>query len=228
MLKMLSHALVVAAVFTLSSSTVRAGESDVDCFGGDTKKITYPENAKRFTCGTQVGDAARAQMFENITVIGSPLILSTPAEVDAAEAQLGMRFPTGYREYVTKFGEGVLGGSYIRIYPPHRILGGTSNNLLQWRQRISGYWFWDLGRDVLTKEEALQSVIIGDTLDGDELIVHPSNPDRVFVLPRNRREIYVAGDGLAEAIEWLCGSGTLTEPFDERNFEPFNTRRVIK
>lgn len=89
MLKMLSHALVVAAVYTLSSSTVRAGESDVDCFGGDTKKITYPENAKRFTCGTQVGDAARAQMFENITVIGSPLILSTPAEVDAAEAQLG-------------------------------------------------------------------------------------------------------------------------------------------
>jgi hypothetical protein len=47
----------------------------------------------------------------------------------------------------------------------------------------SEYWFWDLGRDVLTKQEALQSVKIGDTLDGDELIVHPSNPERVFVLP---------------------------------------------
>jgi hypothetical protein len=87
----------------------------------------------------------RAHMFDNITVIGSPLVLSTPAEVDAAEAHLGIRFPTGYREYVTKFGEGVLGGSYIRIYPPHRILGRTSNNLLRWRQRISEYWFWDLG-----------------------------------------------------------------------------------
>jgi hypothetical protein len=31
--------------------------------------------------------------------------------VDAAEAHLGIRFPTGYREYVTKFGEGVLGGN---------------------------------------------------------------------------------------------------------------------
>jgi len=225
MLKMLPRALVVAGVFMLSSSAVLAGESYVVCLGDDTKKITYPENAKRFKCGTQVGDTARAQMFENITVIGSPLVLSTPAEVDAAEAHLGMRFPTGYREYVTKFGEGVLGGSYIRIYPPHRILGGTSNNLLQWRQRISDYWFWDLGRDVLTKEEALQSVIIGDSLDGDELIVHPSNPERVFVLPRNRHEIYVAGDGLPGAIEWLCSSGTLTEAFDERNFEPFNTRR---
>jgi len=52
----------------------------------------------------------RAQMFDNITVIGSPLVLSTPAEVNAAEALLGIRFPTGYREYVTKFGEGVLVG----------------------------------------------------------------------------------------------------------------------
>jgi len=170
----------------------------------------------------------RAHMFDNITVIGSPLVLSTPAEVDAAEAHLGIRFPTGYREYVTKFGEGVLGGSYIRIYPPHRILGRTSNNLLRWRQRISEYWFWDLGRDVLTKQEALQSVKIGDTLDGDELIVHPSNPERVFVLPRNRHEIYVAGDGLPEAIEWLCSSGTVTEAFDERNFEPFDSRRAAE
>ena len=224
--KMLPRALVVAGVFALCA--VLAGERNVVCFGDDTKKITYPENAKRFKCGTQVGNSARAQMFENIAVIGSPLVLSTPAEVDAAEAHLGIRFPTGYREYVTKFGEGVLGGSYIRIYPPHRILGVTSNNLLRWRQRINEYWFWDLGKDVLTKEEALQSVKIGDTLDGDELIVHPSNPERVFILPRNRHEIYVAGDGLSEAIEWLCSSGILTEAFDERNFEPFDTRRAAE
>src|SRR5262245_16347730 len=138
-------------------------------------------------------------MFENITVIGSPLVLSTPTEVDAAEAHLGIRFPTGYREYVTKFGEGVLGGSYIRIYPPHRILSGP-NNLIEWRGRIDAYWFWDTGQDVLTKEMVLESVIIGDTLEGDELIVHPSNPERVFVLPRHSSGIYVAGDGLPEAM----------------------------
>jgi hypothetical protein len=65
-------------------------------------------------------------------------------------------------------------------------------------------------------------------LRGTKLIVHPSNPERVFVLPRNRQEIYVAGDGLPEAIEWLCSSATLTEAFDERNFEPFDTRRAAK
>jgi hypothetical protein len=134
-------------------------------------------------------------VFDNITVVGGPLVVSSPAEVDAAEAKLGIRFPTGYREYVTRFGVGVLGGCYIRIYPPHRILSGT-NNLDEWRQRIDEYWFWDDGREVLTKEKALRSVIIGDTLDGDELIVHPSNPERIYVLPRHSEQIYVAGHGL--------------------------------
>lgn len=94
---------------------------------------------------------------------------------------------------------------------------------MEWRQRIDEYWFWDDGRDVLTKEQALQSVIIGDTLDGDELIVHPDNPERVYILPRHSEGIHIAGDGLPTAIEWLCGSGALTEPFEERNFEPFDS-----
>src|SRR5215467_11793377 len=116
-------------------------------------------------------------MFENVTIADGRLVLSTPPEVDAIEAQLGIRFPTGYREYITAFGEGVLGGSYVRIYPPRRILTGI-NNLAEWRQRIDKYWFWDDGRGVLTKEQALLSVIIGDTLDGDELIIQPTNPER--------------------------------------------------
>jgi hypothetical protein len=161
-------------------------------------------------------------VFDNITIVGGPLVLSSSAEVDAAEAELSLRLPTGYREYVTRFGQGVLGGSYIRIYPPRRILSGA-NNLAEWRQRIDEYWFWDDGREVLTKEQALESVIIGDILDGDELIVHPSNAERICVLPRNSADIYVAGGGLPAAIEWLCGSGILTEAFAERNFEPFDS-----
>jgi SMI1/KNR4 family protein SUKH-1 len=161
-------------------------------------------------------------MFENITVVSGPVNRSGPAEVDAAEAQLGITFPLGYREYVTQFGEGVLGGSYLRIYPPSRILTGE-NNVAEWRQRIDEYWFWEDGRDVLTKEQALCSVIIGDTADGDEIVCHASSAHSIYVLPRNSENIYVAGDGLPAAIEWLCSSGVLTEPFIERDFEPFNS-----
>jgi hypothetical protein len=34
----------------------------------------------------------------------------------------------------------------------------------------------------------------------------------------------VAGNGLAQAIEWLCSSNILTEAFTERDFEPFDSR----
>jgi len=169
------------------------------------------------------GEIGGHTVFEKVTVVGGPLVLSPSAEVDEAEAQLSIRFPSGYREYVTQFGEGVLGGSYVRIYPPRRILSGA-NNLAEWRSRIDQYWFWDGGSDVLTKEQALECIIIGDTLEGDELIVHPDNPERVYVLPRHSEDIYIAGNGLPAVIEWLCGSGTLTEPFVERNFEPFDSR----
>lgn len=161
--------------------------------------------------------------LDDIKVVGGPLDLSSDQEVDAAEAKLGIPFPAGYREFVTRFGEGVLGGYYVRVYPPRRILSG-SNNLQEWRERIDLYWFWDAGKDVLSKQQALESIIIGDTLDGDELLVHPSNPQRVYVLPRHSENIYVAGDGLLPALEWLCSSGTLTEPFAEREFEPFEKK----
>ena len=80
-------------------------------------------------------------MFEDVIVAGGPIAPTPSAEVDEAEARLGIRFPSGYREFVTRFGEGLL-GSYIRIYPPRRILSGE-NNLVEWRQRIDEYWFWD-------------------------------------------------------------------------------------
>jgi len=157
--------------------------------------------------------------LDDIKVVGEPLVLSTDADVDYAESQLGIRFPSGYREYVTRLGEGLMGGTYIRIYPPRRILTGD-NNLAEWRKRINEYWFWNEGRDILTKEKALECIIIGDTFDGDELVVHPSNSERIYVLPRNFESVFLAGDGLFPAMEWLCTGGVLTEPFDEREFEP--------
>jgi hypothetical protein len=158
--------------------------------------------------------------LDDIRILSMPLFNTTDEEVEAMEAQVGSRFPKGYRTYMTTLGEGILGGSYIRIYPPWRIL----KELQAWRQRIDEYWFWDEGRDVLTRQQALESIIIGDTLDGDEIIFHPRQPDRLLILPRYSGKIYAAGEGLLEAIAWLCSSGILTEPFAELEFEPFTSR----
>jgi hypothetical protein len=106
---------------------------------------------------------------------------------------------------------------------PNQILEGD-NSVTEWRKRIDEYWFWDDGKDVLTKPKALECVIVADTMDGDELVSHPSEPDRLYVLPRHEEKIYVVGGGLMPAIEWLLTSGTLTDPIDDRTFEPFDGR----
>ena len=155
-----------------------------------------------------------------VTVVGGPLVLATEAEVDALEASLGFPFPAGYREYVTTLGEGVLGGTFVRVYAPWTV----EKRLAPWRERIDAYWFWDDGAKLLTKERALESIVLADTLNGDELLFHPDEPGRLLVLPIESEKIFVAGSTLLEAVEWMCSSGKLTRRFAERRFEPFDAR----
>lgn len=156
----------------------------------------------------------------DIRIVEQPLVLVEPTAVDKLEAKLWVCFPSGYRDYITKLGEGVMGGSFVRIYPPWRI----EKELHDWRRRINKYWFWEKSADVLPKERALECVIIGDSVNGDELVFHPAKPKQLFVLPRGGKKTFVAGSNLLEAVEWMCSSGELTEPFAERDFKPFDSR----
>jgi hypothetical protein len=147
------------------------------------------------------------------------LALASDQDIEEAVSKLKVTFPQGYREYVTTLGEGTL-GHFIRVYPPWRVLA----ELDSWRDRIRQYWFWDAGSDVLTDEQAEESIIIADTLNGAELIFHPSQSNRLLVLPRDDEVICEAGANLIDAIDWLCGSGKLIERFEPREFEPFDSR----
>ena len=157
--------------------------------------------------------------FNRIKIIGSSCVLASDSEVKEAEAKLGVTFPIEYHEYITTLGEGNL-GCLVQVHPPWRIIA----ELDRWRDRIRQYWFWDEGAHVLTDEQAEESIVIANTLNGDELIFHPSQPERILVLPRNHDTIFEAGIGLFEAIAWVCGSGKLGEPFEPLEFEPFDSR----
>ena len=161
--------------------------------------------------------------IQDVRIATRPLVRAKTGEVDALAARLWLRFPDGYRDYVTRVGEGVLGGAFVRIYPPWKI----ERELSEWRRRINKYWFWDAGRKQLPKERALECVIVGDTTNGDELVFHPARPDRLFVLARDSETVFEAGDDLLSAIDWICSPGKLVEPFDERTFEPFDSRKEI-
>lgn len=158
--------------------------------------------------------------IDEVRIVREPLVLATQADVEGIESRLWITFPEGYRDYVTRLGEGVL-GSFVRIYPPWQI----ESELAEWRRRIAKYWFWDEGRDVLPKERALECVIVGDTINGDEMVFHPSRRDRLFVLPRDDEQIFDAGADLLAAVEWICGSGHLVETLPELDFEPFDSRQ---
>ena len=110
--------------------------------------------------------------FDNYKVIPNyqthktDLFLAEEEDILACEKILNIVLDEDYKEYVLNFGSGILGGTYVRIYLPETII----MTLATWKSRINEYWFWDEGKEVLAKEEVLDSVRIGDTFDGDEII----------------------------------------------------------
>lgn len=159
--------------------------------------------------------------FENYKIIPNyktnktDLFLAEKEEILACEKTLNIVFDQDYKEYVLKYGSGILGGTYVRMYLPETIIMTNED----WKSRITEYWFWDEGKEILTKEEVLNSVRVGDTFDGDEIILLKNE---YFILPRHSEMIYKLGNTLEETITWLCSSGILTDAFSEREFEPFD------
>lgn len=155
------------------------------------------------------------KIIPNYNTNKTDLFLADEEDILACEKTLSVAFDEDYKEYVQKYGSGILGGTYVRVYLPETII----LTLEEWKNRITEYWFWDEGKEVLTKEEVLNSIRIGDTFDGDEIILLNS---QYYILPRYSEMIYKAGNTLEETIAWLCSSGILTEAFSEREFEPFD------
>lgn len=147
------------------------------------------------------------------------MFLADEEEILACEKTLNVTFDEDYKEYVSTYGSGILGGTYVRVYLPETII----LTLEEWKNRITEYWFWDEGKEVLTKDEVLNSIRIGDTFDGDEIIFLNN---QYYILPRYSEMIYKAGNSLEETISWLCSAGILTEAFSEREFEPFNPEEL--
>ena len=152
--------------------------------------------------------------ISDVYLVTDRLSLVSASACEDAERQLGAPLPAGYADYMSRLGVGVYSG-FVRVYPPERIVAEHRDVRERWRE----YFFWDAGEAVLPKARVLESVIIADTLHGDELIAHPSAPDRLLVLPRESDMIFHAGDDVPEAVRWLCESGELTAPIAERYFE---------
>ena len=151
---------------------------------------------------------------ESVYVVNPKLKLATEGDVAAGERALETQFPAGYAAFVTTLGE----GSYcdaIRIYAPQRIVKDND----EFRARLKEYFFWDEGANVLSKERVVESICIADTVNGDELIFHPENPAKLYVLPHEAEVIYPAGSTFDEALDWMLNCGELVDQPASRYFD---------
>ncbi len=166
-------------------------------------------------------DFSKFKIIPNYNTQRTDLFLSTVAAVEQLEQAFKINVDPDYKEYVTRYGCGILGGTYVRVYVPETIQALQP----EWRERITQYWFWEEGKEVLTQEQALESVIMGDTFDGDEIILYNQ---QYYILPRHAEMIYHTGNTLGGTIDWLCTVGILTAAFAERDFEPFDPAEYLK
>lgn len=154
-----------------------------------------------------------------VEVEGGPLVLASHAAVDDLEQRLGVRFPDGYREYVTLLGEGQL-EALVRVHPPWGVL----EELDAHRGLMAAYWSWH-DEPAFGQHEATESIPLGDTVDGDAILFHPADRTQIVVLPRHDERLFLRGADLLEVVEWLCAGGTGSIAGPGRTFAPYDSRR---
>ena len=138
-------------------------------------------------------------MFENTYLVTDKLETFTQADVDAAEAALSIRFPDGYREYVTTLGKGEYCG-YVNIFPPSMIIReqtGEKPPLLEFCHS------WDGSEFGVTSERLAKAVMVGNSIDGDWIIFEAGLPEAIYVLPRSEQIFHNVGPSLMDALIWL-------------------------
>ena len=125
-------------------------------------------------------------------------------EVVNAENVWGTPYPSGYREFVTTLGGGVING-YLSVFSPYWSAMGTTHFI----QCFGEEWFWD--SSLLKKSDAKRCIALGKTMDGDHLVFRHKRPGAIYVVPRHDNKIHLAGNTLLQAIHWLLTSGVIVQ-----------------
>lgn len=148
---------------------------------------------------------------DEVYLVDDRLHAGERSRVADAERLLHTRFPRGSEAFVTTFGEGTY-ADHLRVYPP-------AWEVREYRTSQAGW------RDLQGEEEAmldaaygytmsrfLASIIVMDTVDGDEFVFHPDDPENIFIYRHETAEMYQVGGTLGEAMEWVMEAGELFDP----------------
>lgn len=89
---------------------------------------------------------------------------------------------------------------------------------------MAAYWFWEAGEPPFGQDQAMESIPLADSIDGDTILFHPDDPTKIIVLPRHDEKLAVRGPDLLETIGWICSGGTGSIEGDGTTFNPFDSR----
>lgn len=160
--------------------------------------------------------------FQDVYRVSDSFETVSEDDVRAAERELGLTFPAGYLEYVTMLGKGTY-CNYVQVYMPGEILACYQQKQEEWGANFG----WPAGEKVLNRRQVVESIILADTVDGDDLIFHPKIRDRLFVLSRTDAMIYDVGADLEEALSWLYEAGVLTPHSNFKYFQSHKNRGLL-
>jgi hypothetical protein len=165
----------------------------------------------------------RTSLDDVLLINPSQIRPATAHAIARAEAELGVRLPSGYTAYVERLGEGAL-GHFVRVYEPAKLPDLTRD----WRQRIKEYWFWDTSEAGVAPESLQErGVVVADSFDGDELCFDPADPETLFVLPRDEDVVRRVGPGFIAAVDWML-SGALNPWVEGWTFEAWTNRAEVR
>jgi hypothetical protein len=126
--------------------------------------------------------------FQDIPfAFNSPLRTISIQKLSEIEDHLGFLFPEDYRAFITTVGIGEA-EFHLRALSPQHIF---DENLFELRGRLAEFWFWDKTPEILTQAHAVECVPFFDSSDGDDIIFHPSNRNRWFLLPHSDEAVIV-------------------------------------
>lgn len=100
-------------------------------------------------------------------------------QLDQFQKASGLPLPSAYREFLETFGIGTYGGALCISFPDTEVL-----------KEFVSYGFWLHENAPITQEELGECVVLGNSIDGDFLAIHPKVTG-LILLPRHDEYIKV-------------------------------------
>jgi hypothetical protein len=117
--------------------------------------------------------------FQGLLFIpNAPLSPVSREVLESIESSLGFTFPEDYREFVMTLGVGET-EFHLQALSPRKI---AENELWNSQDLLAEFWFWEDSPDILTQAQAIECAPFFSSSDGDQILFHPSDRDRWFIL----------------------------------------------